>query len=100
METRKTITTVLGKEIELTEKMWFVTCTDKFLSGWGRAEGKIAKRICICKDHAEAEKLRDRMERNKEKHMLRYINAVPTFPYYSPNKYTVSIDVYSDNIYC
>lgn len=95
-----TVTTVLGEEITLTDKMWFVVCTDKFLSGWGCAVGKIAKRICICKDHAEAEKLRDRMERNKGKHMLRHINAVATFPYYSPNKYTVSIDKYSDAIYC
>lgn len=99
METKK-LTTVLGNEITLTGNEWFVTCTDKFLSGWGRAEGKIAKRVCVCKDHAEAEKLRDRMERNKEKHLLRYINVVPTFPNYSLKRYTVSIDAYSDNIYC
>lgn len=97
---QKKVTTVLGEEITLTDKMWFVVCTDEFLSGWGCAEGKTAKRVCVCKDHQEAEKLFDRMFVNRQRHQLRNIYTTPEFPYFPTSKYTVSIDKYSDGIYC
>lgn len=56
------VTTSLGREMDLTDK-YFVTATDKMMSGWGRAEGKIAimkyyviiggqKRFCSTKREA------------------------------------------------
>ena len=99
MET-KTVTTVLGKKITLTDDMWFVVCTDKFLSGWGCADGKTAKRICVCKDLQDASKLCDRLWVYRNQHQLTDIYKTQKFPYFPESEFTTSIDEYSDSIYC
>ena len=35
--------------------MYYVTMTDKFMSGWGRAEGKINKFVVECETREKAE---------------------------------------------
>lgn len=99
MKQLKTITTHFGDEITLTGDEWFVVMTDKFLSGWGVVTNRTAKRIYVCKNHAEAETFADRCYSNREKYGLRYISATPRIPYYSPSKYVVVIEKYSDNLF-
>ena len=100
MKQLKTITTHFGDEIQLTGNEWFVVMTDKFLSGWGQSCGRITKRVYICKDHTQAATFADRCSAYKERYGLRYINATPRISYYSPRKYHVVIEKYSDNLFC
>ena len=93
----KTLTTVCDEKITLTGSEWFVTMTDKFLSGWGCAEGKIAKRVIVCPTLADAMTIRDRLY--NPKHGMKNVNVVKNFPYYNPNRYTTSIDKFSNNLY-
>ena len=37
----------------------YVWATDKFLSGWGKAEGKIHKQVATCPDWKEANRMLD-----------------------------------------
>lgn len=99
MET-KTVTTVLGNSITLTDDMWFVVCTDEFLSGWGCAEGKKAKRICVCNNHEDAQELCDRLWFHRNQHQLSEVYATQKFPHFPESEYTTSIDEYSPTIYC
>ena len=91
------ITTVLDQKIELKGSEVFVTMTDKFLSGWGCAAGKIAKRIIICPDRQKAELIRGRLY--DPKHQMKNVNVVFSLPYYSPSRYTVSYDMFSENLF-
>lgn len=87
-----TITTCLDEVVTLSGNEWFVTMSDKFLSGWGCAEGKIAKRVIICKSHGDAEMLRDRIVFNTRAYM-KNVNVTPRFPYYTPSRYTVTYEL-------
>ena len=44
-------------------KKYYVVMTDKFLSGWGLAEGKTNKLVIVCDTHKEASTI----ERNASK---------------------------------
>ena len=65
-------------------KKVYVTMTDKFMSGWGMAEGKINKLIFECEDHKEASIVADNAERRGD---MKYINISYNKPYYSPSRY-------------
>ncbi len=97
MKTKKIITTVLDEQIELTGAEWFVTMTDKFLSGWGCAENKIAKRVIICPDRQKAELVKDRLF--NPKHGMKNVNVVKNLPRYSSNRYTISYDKFFANMF-
>ena len=59
--------------------MYFVTMTDKFMSGWGLAEGKINKMIVQCDTLAQA----DRIQRNaKRRGEMRRVNICVNKPRY------------------
>jgi hypothetical protein len=59
--------------------MYFVTMTDKFMSGWGLAEGKINKMIVRCDTLAQA----DRIQRNaKRRGEMRRVNICVNKPRY------------------
>ena len=62
----------------------YVTMTDKFLSGWGRAEGKINKLIFVCDSAEEAQIVFHNAESRGD---MKHINMTVTKPYYSPSKY-------------
>ena len=68
-------------------KKYYVTMTDKFMSGWGRAEGKINKLIIECNSFEEAQIVYDNACRRRE---MKYVNIVSSKPYYSASKYHVS----------
>lgn len=64
--------------------MYFVTMTDKHLSGWGMAKGKINKLVFECETFEEAEIV----EGNAEKQgSMKNINICTKRPYYSPTRY-------------
>jgi len=59
--------------------MLYVSMTDKFLSGWGKAEGKTAKMVILCKDWKQALAI----ERNaKKRSEMKYINICINKPRY------------------
>ena len=96
-KTSKQVTTILDEIVNIERGMWFVTMTDKFLSGWGCAQDKIAKRVYICKDRQQALKLYDRIIARQPKCEMTHVNTNYRMPYYSPAKYFVSWVLYSDS---
>ena len=63
-------------------KKYYVTMTDKYLSGWGVSEGKTNKLIIECETIDQAEKI-ERSARNRSE--MRYINIRMTKPHYGSN---------------
>lgn len=63
---------------------FYVTMTDKFMSGWGMANNKINKLVFECDSLAEARKVEEYAETRSE---MKYINIRDSKPYYSNNKY-------------
>jgi hypothetical protein len=61
---------------------WYVTMTDKFMSGWGCAKGKTNKFIIECDSLNDAEII----ERNAHKrNEMKYINLCKNKPRYGSN---------------
>lgn len=98
-KTSKQVTTILDEIVTIEEGMWFVTMTDKFLSGWGCAQNKTAKRVIICKDHQQAEEVYDRIIARQPRCQMIYVNVTPTLPYYSPSRYVTSWELYTDSCF-
>lgn len=67
--------------------MYYITMTDKFMSGWGWAKNKINKLIIECETMDQAlivqQNAKDRAE-------MKYINITNNKPYYNSNRYYVS----------
>ena len=76
-----------------TENLYYVTMTDKFMSGWGPAEGKINKLIFVCKDRQQAEVVADNARRRSDQ---KYINIVTTKPYYNSKRYLAQVKTIED----
>ena len=74
--------------------MVYVTMTDKFMSGWGMAKGKINKLVIECENSVQAEKIADYARRNRDE--MKYINIRYSKPYYNSNKYLTSWKKYSN----
>ena len=69
--------------------MWYVTMTDRCLSGWGDARGRISKYVIACESWALALHVHGRALGRKE---MRYVNyRYGKQPYYTPKKYHTSI---------
>lgn len=71
--------------------MYYVTMTDRFFSGWGRAEGKLSKFIIECETYEQAEQIKAVAKTRSE---MRYINIRSTKPYYDSRKYYSSWKTY------
>ena len=67
--------------------MIYVSMTDKYMSGWGKAENKINKLVIECKDYNDAEIVMDNA-RNREE--MKYINYHNKKPYYNNRTYLVN----------
>ena len=67
--------------------MYYVVMTDKFMSGWGEAQGKINKLVLPCDTYEEALVVQ---QNAKDRPEMKYINIASKKPYYSPNRYMVS----------
>jgi len=68
-------------------KTYWVTMTDEFMSGWGRAEGKTNKLVLTCDNFEEAEIVYDNAKRRSE---MKRVQITSTKPYYTPKRYFVS----------
>ena len=73
--------------------MVYVTMTDKFMSGWGMAKGKINKLVIECKDREQAEKIAYCANGYPE---MKYISIRYSKPAYNSNKYLTSWKNYSN----
>ena len=95
----KTLTTQFGEVVNITDKTWYVICTDKLMTNARTFDPKICKRVYICENHAQAENLADRM-RGKPKYGLAYISTTPKiYEYIWGSGYHVTIEKYTDNIW-
>ncbi len=65
------------------EKYW-VTCTDKFMSGWGLAKNKISKMVCTVSTYADAERVESLWGGQSDK---KYVNIRITEPRYPSHSY-------------
>lgn len=92
----KKVNDVLGREHNLSDYNYFVTMTDKFLSGWGEAANKIAKRVVLCRTWKEARIIVDGILNCKDQNGMRYINIASEFPRYNDDRYTVSVVLFDD----
>lgn len=72
---------------------YYVVMTDKFMSGWGKADGKINKYIIECEDYNEAEIVQRNAYKRPE---MKYINITRNKPYYSPKGYVISMEKYEN----
>lgn len=73
--------------------MYYVTMTDSFMSGWGKAEGRINKFVVVCDSYSQAEEIAQKAGR---RHEMKYVNISKRKPYYSSNRYLTSWSEYKD----
>jgi hypothetical protein len=68
--------------------IYYVTMTDRFLSGWGAAKCKRNKLIFICDSREQAEIVEANARHRTE---MKYINICTTKPWYDSKSYYVQI---------
>ncbi len=73
--------------------MYYVTMTDKFMSGWGRAERRINKLVFVCADYEEARVV---AENAKNRSDQKHINIRSTKPYYNSRRYFPQVKTRGD----
>ena len=71
----------------------YVTMNDKFMSGWGGAQGKINKYVVECSTREQADQIVAAARRRSE---MKYINRVARLPKYPESKYVVSLRKFSE----
>lgn len=54
------------ERIELKSNQMFVTCIDKFMSGWGKADGLTNKLIFLCDNEHEANNVFENIEERSD----------------------------------
>ena len=89
---KTTVATVLDEVCNISDFPYFVTMTDKYLTGWGMAEGKTAKRVYLCKSLKIAQELVKRLEERKHTSNMVNIKLCSNLPNYNSAKYVVSYD--------
>ena len=67
--------------------MYYVTMTDSFLSGWGKAEGRSNKFVIACDTLSQAIIISDKARRRSE---MKYVRISSRKPCYNPSKYLTS----------
>ena len=72
---------------------YYVTCTDKFLSGWGMAENKISKFVIECDSYADAEICKRNMEKEP---VFKYVRIRTSYPKYDERRYHTSVKSFSE----
>lgn len=65
-------------------KPYYVTMTDKFMSGWGPARNKSNKLIIGCDTYEEAEIVSDNARNRSE---MKYVHIVHNKPYRRPGQF-------------
>ena len=72
---------------------YYVTATDIFLSGWGKAKGKINKIVIECNSFEEAEIV---AENARNRGDMTRVNIATKKPYYNKDSHLVSFRTKSD----
>ena len=70
---------------------YYVTMTDKCLSGWGMAQDKIAKYVYECDTFEMAQKVKANAEKRTDQ---KNINITTTKPYYNPESHYTQYKTY------
>ncbi|HJX79185.1 hypothetical protein [Glutamicibacter sp.] len=70
----------------MTDK-YYVSMTDKFMSGWGMAKDKVNKLVIECSNYDEA-LIVEQNARNRSE--MKNVNICMNKPYYNQNQYYVS----------
>ncbi|ALA48007.1 hypothetical protein ABE137_12540 [Brevibacillus laterosporus] len=65
-------------------RKYYVTMTDKFMSGWGRASGRINKLVFECDSYYEACTVAENANNRSD---MKYVNITSKKPYYSSARY-------------
>lgn len=71
----------------------WVTMTDRFMSGWGQADGKNNKLVFVCVNGTEAETVAENARNRSD---MKYVNICYTKPHYSPASNFVQIKTKAD----
>jgi len=82
-----------SKYWKLPDKNYYVTMTDEFMSGWGKARGKINKVVIGCDTKAQAELIAKNAKRRGE---MKNVRIATTKPRYSKKEYVVSYYDFKD----
>lgn len=72
---------------------FYVTMTDKFLSGWGNAQNKKNKFVVECDSMEQAEKIYHSAERRSE---MSHVSIALKKPNYNAEHYFVSFTTYDE----
>lgn len=70
-------------------KKIYVWATDKFLSGWGVAEGKIHKQVVECDNWADADRILNGF--NSRPSEFKHVNHGYRLPYWPASRYTHTV---------
>lgn len=77
----------------MSERKFYVTMTDKFMSGWGMAENLTNKLVIECPSFNHARAIKDAAEKRSE---MKYINIVSKIPHYNSKRYLASHKNFTD----
>lgn len=66
---------------------YYVTMTDKFMSGWGMAKDKTNKFLIECDNYDQAKTVFNNAKKRDE---MIYVNILYSKPYYNKDRYLVS----------
>jgi len=72
----------------LKQQKYYVCMIDRFMSGWGKAEGKINKLVIECETYEESIIIHNNAVRRPE---MKYININRNKPHYNKDIYYVSM---------
>jgi len=78
---------------DIPKKKYYVTMTDRFMSGWGHAKGRTNKFVVGCDTYKQAETIARNAERRSE---MKYVNITSSKPYYKGRRFLVSYRNYKD----
>jgi hypothetical protein len=70
------------------DHVYYVTMTDMFLSGWGKAQNKINKLVLKCDSYDDALIVEQYAKTRSE---MKHINICMNKPYYNKDRYYVSL---------
>ena len=79
--------------VKIKQLPYYVSMTDKFMSGWGEAKGLINKFVIECDTYEQALTI----ERNADKrNEMVHINITDKKPYFNSNRFLVSSKHYNE----
>ena len=81
-----------GSSTTIPKRPWYVTMTDKSMSGWGKARNKTNKVVIGCSTLKQANEIERHAKKASE---MIYVNVTNRKPYYDKKRYIISYYPYS-----